>query len=103
MRPRGGAPPAPSSRGSVWRRASHGVTGGRRSRYPPVSKRTFACDGGDCSTTCVPDAVTIRVTGYSYRTFMNYLGLPAVQMPNFMTSMAIESAGCDPEQGTCLP
>jgi hypothetical protein len=64
---------------------------------------TFACDGGDCSTTCVPDAVTIRVTGYSYRTFMNYLGLPAVQMPNFMTSMAIESAGCDPEQGTCLP
>jgi len=63
----------------------------------------FACDGGDCSTECVPDAVTIRVTGYSYRTFMNYLGLPAVQMPNFMTSSAIESAGCDPEQGTCQP
>lgn len=63
----------------------------------------FACSGGDCSTECVPDAVTVRITGYSYRTFLNYLGLPPVQMPNFMTSLPIESAGCDPEAGTCLP
>lgn len=63
----------------------------------------FSCDGGDCSTECVPDAVTIRIGGYQYRTFLNYLGLPPIQMPNFMTSMPIESAGCDPEAGTCLP
>lgn len=63
----------------------------------------FSCDGGDCSTECVPDAVTIRVSGYEFRTFMNFLGLPPVQMPNFMTSMPIEGAGCDPETGTCQP
>lgn len=67
------------------------------------SLEDFACDGGDCSTDCVPDAVTVRVTGYSYRTFLNYLGLAPIQMPNFMTSMPIESAGCDPEAGTCQP
>lgn len=63
----------------------------------------FACDGGDCSTECVPDAVTIRVNGYRFQMFMSYLGLPAIQMPNFMTSSPIESAGCDPETGTCQP
>jgi len=63
----------------------------------------FTCDGGDCTTECVPDAVTIRVAGYQYRTFLNYLGLPPLQMPNFMTSMPIESAGCDPEAGVCMP
>ncbi|HEU0122333.1 MAG TPA: TadE family protein [Bryobacteraceae bacterium] len=63
----------------------------------------FACTGGDCSTECVPDAVTIRVNGYQYRTFLNYLGLAPISIPNFMTSMPIESAGCDPEAGVCLP
>ncbi|MBI2687110.1 MAG: hypothetical protein HYX27_12405 [Acidobacteria bacterium] len=63
----------------------------------------FACSGGDCSTECVPDAVTIRIGGYQYRTFLNYLGIQPITIPNFMTSMPIESAGCDPEAGTCLP
>ena len=63
----------------------------------------FTCAGSECSTDCIPDAVTVRVTGYEFRTFMSYLGLPPVVMPDFATSVAIESAGCDPDQGTCLP
>jgi hypothetical protein len=63
----------------------------------------FACDGGDCSTLCVPDAVRVRLRNYQFRYFMGYLGLPAVAIPDFYTTLPIESAGCDPEQGTCLP
>ena len=63
----------------------------------------FTCAGSECSTDCIPDAVTVRVTGYEFRTFMSYLGLPPVIIPDFATSVAIESAGCDPDQGTCLP
>lgn len=62
----------------------------------------FSCDG-DCSTNCVPDTVTVAVRNYEFRYFLSYLGLPPVVMPNFQTSVPIESAGCDPEQGTCLP
>ncbi len=62
----------------------------------------FSCDG-ECSTSCVPDAVSVTVRNYEFRFFQAYLGLPPIAMPNFQTSMAIESAGCDPEQGTCLP
>ena len=62
----------------------------------------FQCDT-DCSTTCVPDTVTVSVTGYEYRTFVTALGLPPVPLPDFRTSLPIESAGCDPEQGVCQP
>jgi hypothetical protein len=62
----------------------------------------FTCDT-ECSTACTPDTVTVSVTGYNYRTFVTALGLPPVALPNFQTSMPIESAGCDPEQGVCLP
>lgn len=62
----------------------------------------FSCDG-ECSTSCVPDAVTVSVRNYEFRFFMSHLGLPPVAMPDFQTTMPIESAGCDPEQGLCLP
>lgn len=62
----------------------------------------FSCDS-DCTSSCVPDAVTVAVRNYEFRQFVSYLGLPPVPMPDFQTSMPIESAGCDPEQGTCLP
>ena len=62
----------------------------------------FSCDT-ECSTACIPDTVTVTVSNYEFRGFVGYLGLPPVQIPNFQTSMAIESAGCDPDQGTCLP
>lgn len=62
----------------------------------------FTCDG-DCSAACVPDAVSVRINNYQFQRFVNFLRLPPVTMPDFRTSMPIESAGCDPEQGTCLP
>lgn len=62
----------------------------------------FSCDT-ECSTTCIPDTVTVGVLNYEFRTFVSYLGLPPVQMPNFQTSVPIEGAGCDPEQGFCQP
>jgi hypothetical protein len=62
----------------------------------------FTCDG-DCSSGCIPDAVTVSVTGYEYRTFVTSLGLPAVTIPDFQTSLPMEGAGCDPEQNICIP
>ncbi len=62
----------------------------------------FACDG-DCSTACIPDRVVVTVTGFQFSSFFSYLGLPPVALPNFQASAAMESAGCDPEQGVCLP
>jgi hypothetical protein len=62
----------------------------------------FMCDS-DCSTSCVADAVTVQVTGFEYRTFFTALGLPPVPLPDFRTSVPIESAGCDPETGVCQP
>ena len=62
----------------------------------------FTCDG-DCSVACIPDTVTVSVSGYEYRTFVTALGLPPVEIPDFQTSQPIESAGCDPELGVCQP
>ena len=62
----------------------------------------FACDG-DCSSACIPDRVTVSVSGFQFGAFFTYLGLPPVTMPTFQASAAMESAGCDPEQGVCLP
>lgn len=62
----------------------------------------FSCDG-ECSAQCVPDTVSVQVANYEFRTFLNYLGLAPVQIPSFVTSVPIESAGCDPEQATCVP
>ncbi len=62
----------------------------------------FACDG-ECTAACVPDVVNVKISNYEFRGFVGYLGIAPVRIPEFPTSTAMESAGCDPEQGTCLP
>jgi hypothetical protein len=62
----------------------------------------FACEGAECSTECIPDAVTVRVTGYEFRRVLTTLGVPPVPLPDFRTSLAMESAGCSPGAAECL-
>jgi hypothetical protein len=62
----------------------------------------FACES-ECTPDCVPDVVTVRVLNYEFRRFFAYLGLSPITMPDFATTVPIESAGCDPESGTCTP
>ena len=63
----------------------------------------FMCEGATCSTACVPEAVTVRVLNYEFRRLFPYLGLPPVQAPDFHTSVAMESAGCQPGSDACVP
>jgi hypothetical protein len=64
----------------------------------------YTCSDGECSTLCVPDVVTVRIQGYEFaHAFLTRLGLPAITIPDFRTSMRMESAGCDPETGECSP
>jgi Flp pilus assembly protein TadG len=62
----------------------------------------FSCSS-ECSTQCVPDTVTVAVQNFQYSTFLTYLGLTPIQMPDFQTTAPMEGAGCDPEQGICTP
>jgi hypothetical protein len=74
------------------------------SRNPDTGQlEEFACDNSECTTGCVPDAVSVIVRGYEFRRFVTYLGLPPVPVPEFRTSLPMESAGCDPATGECLP
>lgn len=110
-----------------WQSAAGNVTNFMRSNVPPMINQDqfqngpvqisvtyfakdpdtgqltpFQCDG-DCTSGCIPDTVTVSVTGYEFRNFVTSLGLPPVVLPDFRTSLPMESAGCDPEQAQCLP
>ncbi len=60
----------------------------------------FSCDGGDCSVNCIPDSVQVRITNYQFVRFSSYMKMAPVTIPDFRTSVAIGSGGCD-ESGTC--
>jgi hypothetical protein len=62
----------------------------------------FSCDGAQCSTECVPDAVTVQVTGYQFRRVLTGFGIPPVPLPDFRTSLPVESAGCRPDSTDCV-
>src|SRR5262245_38894036 len=62
----------------------------------------FSCAGG-CSAICVPDSVTVSITGYEFNHFFPLLGLPPLQVPPFSTTVAIESAGANPETAASAP
>jgi len=67
-------------------------------RDPDTGQLTpFSCDAG-CSTTCVPDAVTVSVSNYEFQHYSSLL--KSVSMPTFPTSQAIASNGCD-QTGVC--
>ncbi|MBM3735268.1 MAG: pilus assembly protein [Acidobacteria bacterium] len=63
----------------------------------------FACDGAACSRECVPDAVRVGVANYEFLGIQSYFGLPPVSIPNFSTTIPIESAGCGPDSEDCTP
>ena len=78
-----------------------------------VEYSAFSADSGapalgapTCDPTnsiCVPDTVTVSVTNYEFRRFVTFLNLPPVQMPDFRTSLAIQSGGADPDNpGNCV-
>jgi hypothetical protein len=62
----------------------------------------FTCTGAECTRECVPDAVTVSLNNYQFNGFLGYLGLPAVALPNFSTTVAVQSAGCGPDEEACL-
>lgn len=63
----------------------------------------FACEGSPCSRECVPDVVSVTVRGYEFRGFFAFFGLPPIALPNFQTTVAMESAGCSPDSEDCTP
>ena len=57
----------------------------------------FSCSAG-CSPQCVPDSVTVGISGYQFDHFLPALGFQPLQVPSFSTTVEIESAGGDPER-----
>jgi hypothetical protein len=71
----------------------------------PTSGQLIPFAGGcstDCSVDCLPDAVTVTVQNYTFVHFLDFLKLPGVPIPQFPTSLPMESAGCDPQLATCI-
>jgi Flp pilus assembly protein TadG len=62
----------------------------------------FSCSA-TCTAECVPDSVTVSISGYQFTHFLPMLGLQPLQVPPFSTTVEIESAGGDPETATSSP
>ena len=57
-------------------------------------------DNPDCAD-CVPDAVSVSVTNYTFGRLAGFLKLPGITMPPFTTNLPMESAGLD-STGVCV-
>jgi hypothetical protein len=63
-------------------------------RHDPETHTSVAFEcGGGCSQECVPDSVTVRLVGYEFSHFITMLGFQPLQMPQFATTVEIQSAG----------
>lgn len=62
----------------------------------------FTC-AAECTPDCSPDAFTISIANYQFTRFFSFLKLPPITIPPFTTSLPMESTGCDPTLGACLP
>ena len=62
----------------------------------------FSC-GGACTSECVPDSVTVGISGYQFRHLLGVLGLPALEVPSFATTVEVESMGGNPETAVSSP
>lgn len=72
--------------------------------HDPTTRQSvpFSC-AGSCSSQCVPDSVTVSISGYQFDHFLTLLGLQPLQVPPFSTTVEIESAGGDPETAISSP
>jgi hypothetical protein len=72
--------------------------------HDPATRQSvpFSCAGG-CSPQCVPDSVTVSVSGYQFSHFLPLLGLQPLQVPSFSTTVEVEGAGGDPETAISSP
>jgi hypothetical protein len=57
-----------------------------------------ACTGN----LCLPDVVSVAVTNYQFLPFSGFMKLPPVTMPDFTTTVPMESAGYQDDTGTCV-
>ena len=62
----------------------------------------FSC-ADSCTPQCVPDSVTVQISGYQFRHLLPLLGLQPLQVPAFATTVEMESDGGDPDTGVSSP
>jgi hypothetical protein len=60
-------------------------------------------DGAACGgSVCMPDVVSISVTGYQFNRFSGFFRLGNVTMPPFTTVVPMESGGYQDASGACV-
>jgi hypothetical protein len=59
--------------------------------------------GDSCGGLCVPDSVSVSITGYQFLRFASFMRQPPVKIPPFTTVLPMESAGFQDASGVCVP
>ena len=63
----------------------------------------FSCAAESCSPGCAPDAVTVSISGYQFSHLFTTLGLSPLTVPEFATTVDMESVGANQDGGTPEP